>query len=252
MKLGTYSHLTIGTANADESIAFYHQLGFELIGAGESPNPFFLISDDGLLILLNQEGENYLALNYYSGEMEEKLAEIEQAGIPVIHKMEHEGMLNMAVIGSPEGLMIGLVNLEPEGHYIPGSPRLIDLAQEDWQNPEKYPNKHLGIFGEISLPTTDLQTSLNFWETLGFKTTGVYNDPYPWAIVYDGINVIGLHQAASMKSPAITYFSPNQPENVKALIELGLDLKVAMGKSPESGNAVLTTPEGQRFFLFKM
>jgi hypothetical protein len=73
--------------------------------------------------------------------------------------------------------------------------------------------------------------------------------PYPWAIVTDGLMLIGLHQTKDFNYPAITYFGLNTEKRVQLLKSQGLNSFTEMtGKN----NVVLKTWEGQHFFLFSM
>ncbi len=73
--------------------------------------------------------------------------------------------------------------------------------------------------------------------------------PYPWAIVSDGLMLIGLHQTKDFNYPAVTYFGLNTEKRVQQLKEKGItNFTDMMGKN----NVILKTWEGQHFFLFSM
>jgi len=73
------------------------------------------------------------------------------------------------------------------------------------------------------------------------------NDPYPYAILTDGLMIIGLHQTKNFTYPAITYFGLNVEKRVQQLKNQGLiNFSEMMGKN----NVILKTWEGQHFFLF--
>jgi len=74
------------------------------------------------------------------------------------------------------------------------------------------------------------------------------SSPYPWAILTDGLMLIGLHQTKDFNYPAITYFGINTEKRIQQLKSQGVNFTEMMGKS----NVSLKTWEGQHFFLFSM
>ena len=73
--------------------------------------------------------------------------------------------------------------------------------------------------------------------------------PYPHAILSDGLMIIGLYQTKQFDHPAIAYFGLNVAPRVQKLKEKGLqNFTETAGKN----NVVLKTWEGQHFFIFSM
>lgn len=137
--------------------------------------------------------------------------------------------------------------------YQPSGKSLRDFPQEDLAKPEKYPNRKCGVFGEFSHPVKNLEESIAFWKQLGFDALGINQQPYPWAILTDGMNILGLHETKDFSYPAITYFAPDMAARIKRLKEEGIDSITKFGGSGGGpGNVVVTTPEGQKFFLFSL
>src|SRR5437763_15166664 len=95
------------------------------------------------------------------------------------------------------------------------------LQEDEFRDVSKYPNSKIGIFGEYSVPVIDLQISLSYWKTLGFEAMSVNESPYPWAIISDNINIIGLHQTTEFTTQAITYFAPDMQRRIEALKRAG-------------------------------
>jgi len=119
----------------------------------------------------------------------------------------------------------------------------------DFQSADKYPNKQCGAFGEFCHPVTDLNRSIEYWKKLGFEVKTQMTSPYPWAIVSDGLMLIGLHQTKEFGYPAVTYFGLNTDKRVQQLKEKGVtNFTEMMGKN----NVILKTWEGLHFFLFSM
>ena len=73
--------------------------------------------------------------------------------------------------------------------------------------------------------------------------------PYPYAILSDGLMLIGLHQTNEFNYPVVTYFGINTEKRVQELEAKGVqNFNEMMGKK----NVVLKTWEGQHFNLFSV
>ncbi len=82
----------------------------------------------------------------------------------------------------------------------------------------------LGHFHEISVETTDIRASVEFYEQLGFShatTTDTWSHPY--GVLTDGRIFLGLHQRR-FASPAVTFVHPGVAELVPALEARGIAL----------------------------
>ena len=148
---------------------------------------------------------------------------------------------------SPDALNIGLVTLV-DGFTLPPGTTMLTMPPQDYSNPAKYVNKVCGLFGEFAHPVEDLDISISFWEKLGFVALSKYSSPYPWAIISDGMAIVGLHQTNTFKDPTITFFASDMKEKIERLKSNGLD----NFSETSSGNIVLTTPEQQKINLFKL
>lgn len=245
--LGNVSAITIFTPDLDKSYEFYHKLGFNEIFRSDFPFPVLQMSDGALLMMLRKGPEPYIALTYYVKDLESKVSFLENAGVEFFVKPLPSDMIKRYVMKSPDGLSISLVSFV-EGFAQPPGPTMLNMQQGDYFDPEKYVNKTCGMFGEFAHPVTDLQISIDFWEKLGFKVLSKMESPYPWAIISDGLAVVGLHQTKHFDYPAITFFAADMNDKIEKLKASGITGFSDSGK----GNTVLTTPEKQHINLFKM
>ncbi|MGD9489012.1 MAG: hypothetical protein AB7W47_13380 [Calditrichaceae bacterium] len=252
-KLGMASQISIGTKDVEQSFNFYEKLGFVKKAGSPNPNPWMQISDGTLLILLNQDDREYIGLNYFDGGMESKVVELEKSGIEFLKTSDHDGKFFMGIFSSPDNFKVGLINRHPNGMYIPDGYHLFNFPKKYFYEPDRYPNKQCGIFGEVCHPVKDLKLSMKFWEGLGYEQKAYNKQPYPWAIISDGMNYIGLHQTRDFKQPAITYYAPDVPKKVKEFENAGVDsVEFFGGIFGNDSNVIITTPEGQKFFLFNL
>ncbi|HYG52883.1 MAG TPA: VOC family protein [Flavobacteriales bacterium] len=246
-KLGHVTTITITTPDLDKSFAFYTKLGFNEVGRYDFPFPWIQISDGALLIMLRKDTTPAISLTYYVKDMDSVVTEVENTGITFAEKKNMGGIMrNVAV--SPDGLKIALVT-HVDGFNQPSGPTMLKMPHQDYFNPAKYPNATIGMFGEFAHPVQNLDTAIAFFEKLGFAKLYVNESPYRWAILSDGLAVIGAHQTTNFTDPTITYFASDMKEKIAALkAKGGLDIHKDMGES----NTVLNTPEGQKFNLFKL
>lgn len=241
MKLA--SHITIGCKSLQLSLEVYEKLGFRKIKEDFSPNPWIQITDGSLLILLNEDGQEYIGLTYFTNQLDPLVKELSDSGIEFTTQKKQNDSIFMASFLTLEDFPITLINHNPDQLYKPQGISLATLSKEDFNNPSKYPNAKCGVFGEFTHFVKDLKQSFDFWKKIGYKPLSVNENPYPWAILSDGLNIIGLHQTSEFTHPvAITYFAPDMEGRIQKLKTQGLPIK---GSS-------LITPENQLFLLFSL
>lgn len=245
--LGDITALTITSPDLEHSLQFYQKLGFRELFRADWPFPWIQISDGALLIMLRQDTQPYLALTYYVRNIDDIAAELETSGVVFIQKPASSDMVKRFVFRSPDGLNISLVTLV-DGFAQPPGPTMLTMPQKDYFNPERYANKVCGMFGELAHPVADLDLSIGFWENLGFKLMSRFTSPYPWAILSDGLAIVGLHRSDSLSQPAITFFASDMKEKIGHIKAEGIETAERGGPA----NVTVTSPEGQQIFLFKL
>lgn len=247
-KLGDMACIYVTTPNLDSSVATYEKLGFPKIASNTFPVPWAQCSDGSIIIMMRKDEKPYMGLTYYVNDIEKTVAQLEKDSVVFDQKPKAGDPVKRYFIKSPDGFSIMLVpNIG--GFQQPTGTTMLNMKPADFNSADKYPNKQSGVFGEYCHPVTDLKTSLAFWKKMGFTVKGDMKQPYPHAILSDGLMIIGLHQTKNFDYPAITYFGLNVPARLQQLKEKGLQNFTEMaGKA----NVVLKTWEGQHFFIFSM
>ncbi len=245
--LGEITAITITTKDLEASLAYYRMLGFSEVMRADWPFPWIQVSDGVLLIMLRKDPKPYLALTYYVKGIDKVVAALEKKGVPFLQKAAKTDMLKRYLLASPDGLNISLVSMV-DGFRQPPGPGMLHMSPEDYTRPGTYVNKTCGLYGELAHPVKDIDKSIAFWELLGFKALSRRDAPYPWAIMSDGLAIIGLHQATHFAYPAITFFAADMGSKITTLKKAGL--KDFTEKGPV--DIVLNTPEQQHIFLFGM
>lgn len=85
----------------------------------------------------------------------------------------------------------------------------------------------LGQFHEISITTTDIRASVEFYEALGFRHARTGDTwPHPYGVLTDGRVVLGLHQYR-FPSPSLTCVRPGIAAAIPEFEALGITLAFA-------------------------
>ena len=251
MRLGEATQFTIGTKDLVSSLKLYEKLGFQKIAGSEKPNPWAQISDGTLLLLLNQDGMDYFTLTYFTIDAWEKMILMDELNIRFIHRSMKEDQVAQGIFRSPGGLNITLMGHDPEQIPKAKGKTLKDIERGELKDPSAYPNQCIGAFGELAIPVDNVNGSFEFWKKFDFNALTLNEEPYPWAIISDGLSLLGLHQTEHFKKPCITYFAPDMELRIAKLKENGINSFVGSDADNKGiKNAALQTPEGQQIFLF--
>ncbi|MFT7589587.1 MAG: catechol 2,3-dioxygenase-like lactoylglutathione lyase family enzyme [Limisphaerales bacterium] len=233
--LGVQVTVAIGVEDLKANQIFYQKLGFKVVFSDNTPYPISVLTDGSMYITLNQDGQTYFGLTYFSPSIKARKAKLK--ALDLSFEMETEGNMPMVVIVDPDE-KIGIALAQA---LIPGLDP-IPIKSEG----------ACGTFGEIAVPVANLDTAAVWYESIGFTEISKYEKPYPWGLYSDGMMVIGLHQSPHFSAPAITYFSPSSTAEIKRVQALGLDVKDAMPMGgDEIINGVVKSPAGWPVFLFK-
>ena len=247
-KLGEVACVYVTTPDLDSSVAVYAKLGFPKIASNTFPVPWAQVSDGSLLIMMRKDAIPYIGLTYYVTDIEKVVAQLEKDGVVFVSKPKEGDPIKRYYIKSPDGFNIMLAS-NLGAFQQPTGITMLSMKPEELNAAGKYPNKQCGVFGEFAHPVADLKASVEFWKKLGFKTSAEMKEPYPHAILTDGLMIIGLHQATHFTYSAITYFGLNTEQRVRQLKDSGLkNFSEVAGKN----NVVLKTFEQQHFFIFSL
>jgi len=246
-KLGDVTAITLTSPDLDRSLAFYQKLGFRELFRSDFPFPFIQITDGALLMMLRAGKDPYCALTFYTPDPDKVAAELEGEGIKFLEKPKAGDFIKRYLMQSPDGLNITLVTWA-EGFAKPAGPTMLTMEQQDYFNPAKYVNQTCGMYGEFAHPVKSLEESLAFWSKLGFTAISKFASPYPWAIISDGLAVVGLHETTQFKQPAITFFAADMKDKIEKLKQAGIADYTEAGPA----NIILNTPENQKINLFKL
>jgi predicted lactoylglutathione lyase len=109
----------------------------------------------------------------------------------------------------------------------------------------------LGRFHEISLQTTDIRASVEFYERLGF-TQASTNDTWthPYGVLTDGRAFIGLHQRR-FAAPAVTFVHANVASFANELEGRGIELETRRTSEDAFNEIGFRDPDGHSIFVLE-
>lgn len=246
-KLGDISAISISTRDPEQSVAFYQTLGFEILHRSAPAYSWMVLTDGSLLILLQNDEKPYTGLTYFVKDIEQLVTSLAADGVQFAQTPTAQDPARPYLIQSPDGMNVQLTPFVEEFAKPPGH-TLLTLPPVDMGRPEKYPNPVCGIFGEFAQSVVDVEQSLLFWKQLGFKILFKATSPGNWAIVSDGVSIVGLHETTPSYSPRITYFAIDMKGRIEKLIHGGLMNFSRVGEA----SIYITTPESQCINLFKL
>ena len=103
----------------------------------------------------------------------------------------------------------------------------------------------LGRFLELSIVTSGVAESLEFYESLGFTQASVGDAwPHPYAVVTDGRMTIGLHGSGDEITQRLTFVTPDLRSRVDELAELGVAVDHARLDDASLNEAEFRDPTG--------
>lgn len=222
-RMGDYVEVMLSTSDLTTSQAFFRRLNFEALNETT-------FTDGSYNLSLTTERKAAPTLRHFGSDID-AILEIFPPSDGSKEKKKRRGHM---IFSDPAGRLNIELNHEASTLTMPaGSPT------------SRTPRSRLGKFGEFAIPVPNLGESLLFWGLLGYEPLHTATIPYPYAILSDGMLVIGLHETPDFKEATLTYFAADMGQRIDQLEAEGVELRRMGG-----GNAAMFTPDGQAFFLF--
>ncbi|MER3523630.1 MAG: hypothetical protein C4326_06050 [Ignavibacteria bacterium] len=236
MKLGNYAHISVSVQRLDVSAPFYAKIGFRKLIESEDPAPWMLVTDGKVNLHLYESHFASPALHYFSAHMRDKVLELMRLGIKPEQQRSKDGKRLQHAFFDPNEVIIMLM------HY----------DDSIMPKPNGFSESKIGAFGELSVDTAELDASIAFWQKLDFAVSLRGEKPYPWAILTDGVMILGFHQTDAFTMPALTYYSNDVHSCLHALEAAGIhSVRRLHDHDGRVRGAVITAPDGQTIFLLE-
>ncbi len=238
MKLGVSAQFVIGSTVFSETKNFMERLGFVKVKEGTTSidEKYAIYSDGRAQILLNESEEfDYSGIIYFTPDIVDVVEKLEAAGIHVTIQEDKRNNVSAFFI-TKDGIPVNIV----QGNGIASSDPFGETAVP------------YGYFGEYSIHVGDLDDSIGYWKKLGFDVL-LRDDKWEFAILSDGLLILGLHAHEMGVKTALTYFHPDMAKVIRKLKTQGFSFEEETTyelNGKKAIDAALKAPGGQVFFLF--
>ena len=235
--LGASARIAVSCSDICAALPFYKKMGFSILATDGETDPSFARLYDGTVVLtLLDMPFSTPALAYFTADLQQTCAVLQQQLIDIYVDTNERGEIIEAHLVDPDGLTVWLHQEKGKAFLSAGTPNAV-----------------CGMFGEFAMGVKDIDSSIAYWERLGFSVRHRSDLLYPFAMMTDGAMIIGLHNNREIKAPALTYFAKDMADRIERLKRDGVQFVVEF--PPDAGgrigNAVARSPDGQMFYLFE-
>lgn len=193
--LGTFLEVTFASQHVLEDMAFFKDLGFQEIETGEIVNHAYGVVSDGSLCLGFHDQEFApLSLTYVLPELATKLAPLRSHVGDFEYQNTQPDEFNELCMLDPAGLPLRVLEARTFSPPNFGGAENVSMC---------------GRFGELALPTNNIDQRKVFYEGLGFVSGTTENYAM---LMGDGLN-LGFYSVTQLKKPALK-FQSNDLESI--------------------------------------
>jgi catechol 2,3-dioxygenase-like lactoylglutathione lyase family enzyme len=236
MIFGRFLEISISTQDIRASVQFYEQLGFSQLTTGDIwSHPYGVLTDGRLIIGLHARSAAPVTLTFVRPQLARYLPVLQAAGFEAHYTRLGDEDFHEAHLRDPCGQPITLLEART---YSPGLPD------------ERALESLCGYFSAYSMPVTDTDATLAFWEHAGWVPLDAEEEPYPHlTLTADALN-LELHRPRTLETAALVFRDPQMPDRIQRLRDQERVFATGLprGLSAES-SALLRAPEGTTLLL---
>jgi len=233
--IGRFLEISIETPDITASVEFYQGLGLVQATVGDVWSHRYGVVTDGHLTLgLHEYSFPSPALTYVHPDLEKSLGELRRRAGELAFAKTGDDEFNEAGFTDPDGHMVAVLEARTF------SPPEISQAE----------STILGHFSEYSLPVSNLDASVSFWEDMGFVMIERQDAPMAWASLTSDFLNLGLYVAPLLRAPALTFREEDMAQRIEYVRAQHYSLAPGTPISPDrAAGATLLAPEGTQIFL---
>lgn len=232
--LGAPTRLVLSCKDVVSSLTWWSRLGFLPAGAPGRPDSAITLTDGQMMITLTREILPTPVVVYSCPNIKQLKDSLDALGIKTTYDVKGPTFSEVRLV-SPNGVHLA-VRPQTSEPFLPVSGDS---------------NRLCGKLTELSIGTGFLKRERTFWEMLDFTVKREGREPYPYALMTDGIYTVGLHENRDIPTLSMTYFASNMADRLKNIRAAGIEMSDAeLTESAKQGSAVITSPDGQRVMLF--
>ncbi len=233
-RLGDYIQISLSTEDLDKSLSFYKKLGFKEINERRNGTvPWALLSDGMFMFMISQHDFPSPTFTYY-GENSDKRIQILQSRGVSFDKIFNDSKGNAtAITTDPNLLNITVINFNTNKLPTPSGHSYCILGQ----------------FKEVTIPTDNLENSINFWQKVGFSKKNKNSISDLNVTLTDGLIEIGLHQSKKYINFTFSYITENINAVTNRLKEVDITKEVESTDDGRITGVFLKSPDNQLFYI---
>ncbi len=231
---GQFLELSIPAHDIQESLNFYHVLGFSELPVGDIRNYHYgVVSDGRIAIGLHAGGIEEPALSFVKSDVAEFLAQITSDG----------GELFFSRLGSEDFHEIGVRT--PDGHLLV----ILEVRTFSQADLSELPLPIIGHCVEISLGCHDLDNATHYWTAAGFLANSLSAGPSANPIANHTIELLtpGLCLGLRTDLPSGRMALRFTPDNLEHVLEMLDRCNVPVRRMAEGYRVI--APEGTHLNL---
>jgi len=255
ISLGQSFLIHIRTPKLEESKRFYEILGFSSMPIDLNIDSSYVMYDGSMGILLEANEHPSMGLSYFSENLGQQIRSVLKGSVINLKNLTFSMDLKKDITHMQFNQDSTTINLyKASGHNLQ-----YENVSVIWNDGDmskiKFPNPAIGTFQEYAISVENIDTSVIYWEKLGFKSSGINKGTYPYAILYDGSVAIGLHQTnGAWHGNHMTYSTDGNryQKTIEALRAAGFNhiLPLEYNGSIIEGNYLVSDPDGHVINLF--
>ena len=233
--LGTFHEVSFAVEDVRAAVEFYERLGFTQATTSDTyRHPYGVLSDGRLSVGLHQRPGPSPVLAFVRPGIARWVPQLAAAGIDLTICHTGDEVFNEVGFEDPFGHALAVLEART---YSPVARALTEVSL-------------CGDFSEVSLPVTDFDAALRFWESLGFIAAAEGEAPYPHLpLTSDYLNV-SFHPPRVCERAMLVFRDPDMPARVARLRELDLPMSAVAARTAAGvGGARLMSPDGTPLML---
>ena len=232
--LGRFLEVGVRAPDVLASLEFYESLGFVQAAVGDAwAHPYAVVTDGRLHLGLHQRRFEAPTLTWVHPELARHVGELPTRGIDLLFSHLAEDAFHELGFTDPSGQVITLVEART---FSPPALRADHATQ-------------LGYFAEFGIPTSDLQASAAFWDSLGFVPFDRVREPFPKVVAASRDINVGLYDI-DLRAPVLTFSDPRMGERIADLRAKGFRFVERLPRGLDArATALLEAPEGTLLLL---
>jgi catechol 2,3-dioxygenase-like lactoylglutathione lyase family enzyme len=232
MELGWYE-LSLDVKDVELSCDFYDKLGFQLVGSAPEQG-VATVQRGNCRVGLYQGRSPETTLMFWQGDVEAIAGDLKSKGLAFEWGPTADDTGVGALLRDPDGMAIYFVNIRDKTRSGPASKG----------------DRRLGWF-RTSLAVTDLERSVDFYQTLGFERER--SDAEDVATLHKGDCSIGLYQGTiEPDRMQLIFWQGDIEASAHAFAAKGVRFERGPSRDERGSGVVLKDPDGHTLHLINM